>query len=158
MITNGASGGTGSVNGTPVDLNVFNYIQIPTPIIVVNPLTNSSDFGSSCTTPGSGRTGPCVFDPRMVQRNSFRGPGNWIATFAVYKSLPVTERVKVQLRGEFFNVFNHHNYYVIGDGTDASGFDPTDPTQVQLTKGCPAGSCGSNQERRNIQLGAKIIF
>src|SRR5207248_1508185 len=55
LITNGASGGAGTVDGTPVDLNVFNYLPVPTPVIVVNPATNSSDFGSSCTAAGSGR-------------------------------------------------------------------------------------------------------
>jgi hypothetical protein len=163
LITDGIKGGSGNVTGIPVapNTNAFDYLTIPKPVIVLNPLTGSSDFGSSCTTPGSGANGPCLFDPRMVQRNSFRGPGKWNATFAVYKNFKLTERVGLQVRSEFYNIFNHHNYYVIGDATDAAGYDPTAPTTVQLVKGCPAGSCGTNpstEERRNIQFGLKVIF
>ncbi|MBI3477448.1 MAG: TonB-dependent receptor [Acidobacteria bacterium] len=42
-----------------------------------------------------------------VQRNSFTGPGEFMADMSVFKSFSFTETVKAQLRFEFFNVFNH---------------------------------------------------
>jgi hypothetical protein len=39
-------------------------------------------------------------------RNILRGPGTFNVDFSAMKNIPVTERVKLQLRGEFFNFFN----------------------------------------------------
>jgi hypothetical protein len=38
----------------------------------------------------------------------------------VYKAFTFTERVKLQLRGEFYNLFNHANLYVEGANADVS--------------------------------------
>lgn len=43
-------------------------------------------------------------------RNTFRGPGYDSQNFALAKSIPITERVALQLRGDFIDVFNHRNF------------------------------------------------
>ncbi|MCI0356725.1 MAG: TonB-dependent receptor [Acidobacteria bacterium] len=43
-------------------------------------------------------------------RNSLRGPSFKEFNFAVFKNTALTERVKLQLRFEFFNLFNHPNF------------------------------------------------
>jgi hypothetical protein len=43
-------------------------------------------------------------------RNIFTGPGFFQTDFALHKVFPVTERVKLELRGEAFNVFNNVNF------------------------------------------------
>jgi hypothetical protein len=43
-------------------------------------------------------------------RNIFVGPGYWNLDAAVNKKFPITERVSVQFRAEFFNALNHANF------------------------------------------------
>jgi hypothetical protein len=42
--------------------------------------------------------------------NVLRGPGLQTVDLAVHKNIPLTERVKLQLRGEGFNIFNQANF------------------------------------------------
>ena len=167
-----------SVSSDPAStgVNLFNILPLPASggAIVgtgnpadANPLLSAaagfavSDFGPSCNTPGSGALGPCLFPSSTTGRNAFRGPGWWNFTLAGYKDLKFTERLHLQLRAEAFNILNHHNFYVLGNTTDVS----------QLTDGVQAkkGGLGSANaptaagpsvldERRNIQLGVKLIW
>ncbi len=43
-------------------------------------------------------------------RDLARGPGVWQIDLGVGKIIPVTERVQLQFRTEFFNIFNHPQY------------------------------------------------
>lgn len=43
-------------------------------------------------------------------RNSLRGPGFWNLDFSVFRNFDIVERLHLQFRGEFFNVFNHTNF------------------------------------------------
>jgi hypothetical protein len=45
-----------------------------------------------------------------IGRNTFIGPGYWNLDFGLTKVVDLTERVKLQIRGEFFNVLNHPNF------------------------------------------------
>jgi hypothetical protein len=90
-------------------------------------------------------------------RNVLRGPGflNWDASIG--KSWRLTERVKLQVRGEMFNVANHANF-----ARGSVGNDLTSPDSLGRATATPdvqaanpvVGSGGS----RHIQLGAKIIW
>jgi hypothetical protein len=55
-----------------------------------------------------------TFDPANpfgnTGRNAFRGPGQKNLDFSVVKFLPFTERVRGELRTEFFNLFNWTNF------------------------------------------------
>jgi len=42
-------------------------------------------------------------------RNFFQGPGSWNEDMSIYKTFPITERMKLRFTGDFFNVFNHPN-------------------------------------------------
>jgi len=96
-------------------------------------------------------------------RNIFRGPAyaNW--DMSVTKQWKFSERVSLQLRGEFFNILNHTNF----DGLYTIGTDISDPVDsgiqslgvVRSTPDVAAanpvvGSGGS----RHVQLGAKLIW
>jgi len=90
-------------------------------------------------------------------RNIFRGPGfmNWDAS--VSKSWRLTERFRLQIRGEMFNVANHANFASGSVGSDLSS--PNSLGRATSTPDVHAanpviGSGGS----RHIQLGAKIIW
>lgn len=47
--------------------------------------------------------------PGLVGINAMRGPGYWDLDFGLFKNFSCGERYQFQLRGEFFNLFNHTN-------------------------------------------------
>ncbi len=74
--------------------------------------------------------------------NSLLGPGlqNW--DLATIKNVNIGERVKFQLRGEYFNAFNHVNWDGVDNGVSDSTF----------------GEVTSTHLPRRIQIGAKLNF
>ena len=102
-------------------------------------------------------TPPAYGSQGNMGRNIFRGPTfkNW--DFSLSKMFRVRENVRLQVRGEFFNILNHPNFDVFTMNTDLS--DPTSVGTVIFTPDEAAsnpviGSGGS----RHIQLGAKVIW
>jgi hypothetical protein len=55
-----------------------------------------------------------------MPRNVFVAPGYWNLDSSVTKKFPVTERISMQLRAEFFNILNHANFDNIRDATGGS--------------------------------------
>jgi Carboxypeptidase regulatory-like domain len=103
-----------------------------------------------------------------LARNKFYGPGFGSVDFSVIKNLPVTERVKIQLRADMFNLFNRINL-ASGVGSVGSSCGTTIPGahcntsagfgQVTDTIGDFNGAPGLGPgEAFNLQLVAKIIF
>lgn len=43
-------------------------------------------------------------------RDSLRGPGFWNVDFSIFRTFDIVERLHLQFRGEFFNLFNHPNF------------------------------------------------
>jgi hypothetical protein len=140
-------------SGTPTAVagkaNLYDYITIPTDS--ANPFTGFNGLGSDYPICNAG--GACAINAG-VGKDQFKSPDNWNLILGVYKNLKFTERVSFQLRGEFYNILNHHNQYVVVGNADASG-----ASTVQTAKGAvDSGIPGPKDERRNIQIGAKIIF
>jgi hypothetical protein len=139
-------------SGTPTQVagsaNLYNYITIPA--AAMNPSTGFNGLGPEFPVCNGTQ---CLIQSG-VEGNQFRSPGIWTFNLGVYKNIAITERVKFQLRGEFYNVLNHHNQYVLVGNADVSG-----GLNIQTAKGAPNGGIpGPNDERRNVQIGAKIIF
>ena len=86
---------------------------------------------------------------KMTARDAFRAPGFVNLDVGIHKDTRLTERLTLQLRGEFFNVLNHANLYVIGTSADVG----TGNT-VNACFGCT----GSNYDQREIQLAARVKF
>jgi hypothetical protein len=82
------------------------------------------------------------FPANTIGRNFFHGPGFWSVDFGLYKRLRISEETDFQIRGEFYNVFNHANLFVPG------GVDISSTNFVSAFK----------RGRRIIQLGAKFTF
>ena len=88
--------------------------------------------GVSLTPPG-GRTiaewiNPAAFalpagEFGTAPRNLFRGPGTWQVDLGFAKHILLTERVNLEFRSEFFNIFNHPQL-----GQPQSTFDPANTT------------------------------
>ena len=106
--------------------------------------------GNQLTGPFDNRSYLPPFPAEMTKRNQFRGPGFWNVDAAVHKNINFNERYKLQLRAEFFNIFNHANLYLVAYGNEVnSGYVPA------LRGFAPNAPTG---ERRNIQLAIKFIF
>lgn len=137
--------------------NLFNYITIPDAgsnlgVALGMPTCTGLDH-VGCTYTTTGQSYP--------MRNQFFGPGFWNLDMNFYKSFKLTERFGLQFRGEFYNIFNHHNQYVTGLNLDASSITPdaSGNLNIQTEKGGIYGYAGQpSDERRNIQFGLRLTF
>jgi len=150
--------------GSPVlaGTNLYNYIALPAPsatdtangYVVLNggnaqgvPICTGLDH-VGCTYTADGSAYP--------DRNQFFGPGFWNLDMNFYKNFKLTERFGLQFRGEFYNIFNHHNQFITNGNLDISSLSTG---FIQTEKGGPLGSAGtSSDERRNIQLALRLTF
>jgi Carboxypeptidase regulatory-like domain/TonB dependent receptor len=104
-----------------------------------------------CTPGAVGCTGPT--NPNgNVARNRFVGPSYKSVDFSVLKNVPITERVRVQLRAEMFNLFNRINF---ASGPGSVNGDGTVTDTIGDFNGAPGIGPG---EPFNMQLALKIIF
>jgi Carboxypeptidase regulatory-like domain/TonB dependent receptor len=103
-----------------------------------------------------------------LARNKFYAPGYGSVDFSVIKNIPVTERIKIQLRAEMFNLLNRINL-ASGPGSVGSSCGTSVPGapcnfsagfgKVSDTIGDFNGAPGIGPgEAFNMQLVAKIIF
>src|SRR5712692_9623305 len=96
------------------------------------------------TQPLGGQTG-------NVGRNSFEGPGQTNVDFALMKNFSVGEGRRIQVRGDFFNLFNHTQFGLPSSNIQFSGGAPTSST---------VGTIGSVRNplvpARVIQLAARF--
>lgn len=155
--------GSSVVAGT----NLFNYISLPgtgtTPATFA--VTNTGDALGVPTCTGLDHVG-CTYTTDGApypDRNQFFGPGFWNYDMNFYKNFKLTERFGLQFRGEFYNIFNHHNQYITNGNLDVSSLSSQSATApvffIQTEKGGPLGSAGTpSDERRNIQLGLRLTF
>ena len=75
-------------------------------------------------------------------RNILRAPGLVDMDFSVSRNLPITQRVRLQFRGEFFNALNHTNLGV-----------------PWRTFGSPDfGLISTAGPARQVQIGVKLLF
>jgi hypothetical protein len=104
-----------------------------------------------CTPGAAGCTGPT--DPLGdLTRNKYYGPGFQDVDLSIIKNIPIRERLKIQLRAEMYNLFNHINL-ASGNGTVSGSGKITDT--IGDFNGAPGIGPG---EAFNMQLVAKIIF
>jgi hypothetical protein len=122
------------------------------PVKYMNPRTTGYWFDPSSFAPVScAPSCPAVgVSPTSVAaygdapRNPLRGPGlnNW--DFLLYKDTAITERTKIQLRLEAYNIFNHTQFDSDGTHTNVSG--------------AGFGTITAAQNPRLMQIAAKFIF
>ncbi len=103
-----------------------------------------------------------------LSRNRFTGPGYADVDLSVFKNIPITERVKIQLRAEMYNLTNRIN---LSQGVGALGSNcgtktPGAPCNTSAGFGLASDTAGDffgapaigAGEAFNLQLVAKIIF
>jgi outer membrane receptor protein involved in Fe transport len=134
-----------------------------------NSLSNAQCGDLTCV-PGPGmfpadfqvQANPALATYGTLPRNYFRGPGyiNFDMTFS--KTTTITERVKLEIRADFFNIFNHANFLnpgvnnlgVANGNTNpfsggAGGINPNSGVFGQIT---------SAHDPRIIQLAGRFSF
>jgi hypothetical protein len=140
--------------------NEFEYLDLSSAGIdssYFNPLSGDSDFGP--------------FPVGMTGRNAFRTPGAWTFNFSAGKQFSLTERFKLDLRAEAFNIFNHSNLYLVYGENEVSSFvgfpNPNaafvpfiTATRGQNLSSTAVGASVNNGrlENRNLQLSLRLSF
>jgi len=127
-----ADGDTSGAAGVGLDYpDVSNYHQATSKTSFLNGVFSSGQF----TQPGFGTQG-------NEKANPFRGSNFAETDVNFYKDTHLTERVNLQLRFEFFNIFNRVNFANLDNDLAHGTF----------------GKSTSQQLPRNWQVGAKIAF
>lgn len=95
-----------------------------------------------------------------LSRNCMRGLGAWQTDFAVHRQFNLTERISLQFRGEFFNVFNHPNFgnidNLLSDGLFGRSNATLNANYANYgTRLNPLYSIGGP---RSIQLALKVLW
>jgi Carboxypeptidase regulatory-like domain/TonB dependent receptor-like, beta-barrel len=155
--------------GQPSDEVLSGLYQIGNPFAGVTHTFSAADGGEQWWNPAAFATaGPAS---ALIPRNKFRGPGYGDVDLSVIKNIPITERVKIQLRAEIYNLLNRINL-ASGPGSVGSSCAPNpaaaNPNQctsnsgfglVSDTIGDFNGAPGIGPgEAFNMQLVAKIVF
>lgn len=93
------------------------------------PLANSMPFGGN------------------LGRNTFRGPifSNW--NFSLSKTFTISERLKLRLRSDWFNLWNHRNF-----GNPVATINPP------ASSPAPFGTNTTDPGGRSMLLGVKVLF
>jgi hypothetical protein len=117
--------------------------------------------------PGGKALNPAAFSiPAAGQgdlgRNALRAFGAWQADTAVRRQFHISERYSLQLRGEFFNVFNHPNFGPQTNSVSSPLFGRSTQTlAASLGSGGAAGGFNPLYQiggPRSIQVGLKLQF
>jgi len=174
-------------SGNPFHLTLFDDYNntgefFPRPDLIGDPYAgtrapdrfiNLAAFAVPCTLDpaGDGSAASCIpgtWHFGSLGRNALRGPGYHNVDFSIFKNTDITEKLRLQLRAEIFNIFNHPNFsnpLLPGFSADmTSSIDPATgrgtgflPITVTPDVGIGNPFLGGGGPR-NIQLALKLIF
>ncbi len=87
-------------------------------------------------------------------RNTIYGPGvdNW--NMSLFKNFNFTENMRLQLRFEAYNVFNHTQWGTVNNSLSA----PTPGTSFSGANAGASGQITSTRDPRQLQIGGKFYF
>ena len=113
------------------------------------------------TKTASGANNPAIFGTfGNISKNPYRLPKTADWDVQLSKNFTVTERVRLQLRGEYFNVLNHPNFAPESISTGAVNSTDQISAFDKLNNNSSFGTFRAGQagDPRIAQLAAKIIF
>jgi len=137
----------------------LNLSSFAAPCVWGNPDNDGTSDESNCV-PGSRHFGD-------EGRNSLRAPSFKEFNFSVFKNTAISERLKLQLRAEFFNLFNHPNFADPEMPAFFADAGPPDPATGRNTGFYPITATGDvaignpflgGGGPRGVQFSAKITF
>jgi hypothetical protein len=130
----------------------FNPLAFFRPVVTAGQVIPSSN--------GAATAGAIGTDFGNVGRNVLRGPGQTNVDFSVIKRFAIGETKNIELRAEFFNLFNHVNFANPISNLNAVSSTSINPNTGQIT-GDP-GDFGrivsASNNPRLIQLAIKLNF
>jgi hypothetical protein len=139
-----------------VGYDTYNYINVPNAALnnYADPIVGVDDFPTF--------TAGGQYQNVGMDKDQFYGPHNWDLDMGVYKSFKILEKYDLQLRSEFYNLPNHHNFYASAALAQTYSNTPaaSGPAfTVGALKGTQNGySPSSSDERRFVQLAVKFLF
>jgi hypothetical protein len=152
-------------SGRPIPIDIFNGNSDQRPDIVpgVNPILPNWN-------PATGYLNPAAFtfpaNPNgfgNLGRNQIYGPGFWNIDFSITKNTKLTEMLNLQMRAEFFNIFNHP-IFAQPNNNLVSDFTPGDKIfgpagQITQTPDVAQGNPGlGGGGPRVVQLALRLAF
>jgi hypothetical protein len=103
--------------------------------------------------------------PSNLSRNALRGFGLFQWDFAIHRECPIREQMRLEFRGEMFNILNHPNFaFVTPADLDVSSSTFGRSSQILgQYLGSGAGSSGLNSlyqtgGPRSMQFAMKFVF
>jgi hypothetical protein len=109
--SSGASGPSGAGDRELVYANLVGAgVTILDPSAPGNRYFNASNFNKIYPTDAAIQANPALATYGTLPRNSFRGPSRINTDLAIAKTTQVFERLNMEFRSEFFNIFNHAEF------------------------------------------------
>jgi hypothetical protein len=100
---------------------------------------------------------PALATYGMLPRNFFRGPGYINFDLEFSKTTAITERLKLEFRSEFFNIFNHANLQNPGVNGQGNNINSSQFGQITST-GVGSTAETIDPQPRIIQLALRLTF
>jgi hypothetical protein len=167
LTTNGAHVSFAQVKG-PLDkghVQFVNGVEGPVMYNVGQLITNPTDPNYNCVGVTGSQTFFCIPPPGQNGngRNIVQGPNFWNLDSGLLKNFGITERFKLQLRAEVFNVLNHTNWENPRNATSGS---PSVQSSIFFARTCCASASlpasatviAIGEPNRVMQLGLKLNF
>jgi hypothetical protein len=86
-----------------------------------------------------------------VHRNQFYGPGYNTTGLSIFKDIPFTERIKSQIRGQAYNLFNHPQFGNPGNGANNGSTNISAPNQIVVAS-------TRFRSARELELAYRVTF
>jgi hypothetical protein len=113
---------------------------------------------ATLNTSGAAVTNPALRTYGTLGRNAFRGPDRTVANITIAKETSIyNERAKLEIRADFFNLFNHPLWNILPTATAATT-SITNPTFGQITSTGVTINGINDPMTRVIQLAARLVF
>ena len=166
-LTVGTGGVPGLQGGNTFASGTNNAISFPNVVSGVSCQANSSN-GIQWFNPAAWTlNGYAIGTNGNSGRGTCDGPGFFQADGSLYKNIKLSERVKLQLRFEVYNIFNNVNF--LGSSMSHGGVNSQYTAQnvvfnadrSQIVSASPAGDFGqltADRNPRTMQLGIRLAF
>jgi hypothetical protein len=122
-------------------------------------VTHWMNAAAFATPPVAATIGQSDYSPLGGGPSQYRGPGWNRLDFSLFKQLELTERFRLELRSEFFNLANHPNFSL--PGYSLNGF-PASPGALNYNNPAGFGTITSTRDgqndQREIQFAAKLYY
>lgn len=121
----------------------------PGQVFIINPAFVASNGRGvpsdalTCTPLANGFCNPAAGTLGTLGRNAFNGPAFFDEDLSVIKSIKITERTRIEVRADAFNVLNHPVFFVPSQNVNSTRFGV-----INSTASTP----------RILQIGAKFAF